>query len=149
MGAFSFVEYIERGDCVREIHFTIDGPVQAQGRPRFGNGRAYDPKTSRDYKQHVKQIGLDYALEELIETAIELHIDVYWQRPKKYSKKKELLQFKDELRPTTKPDLDNLAKGIKDGLTGVIWKDDSQIVSLYLHKYYCDQPRAEIKIRFE
>lgn len=134
---------------MREIHFTIDGPVQPQGRPRFGNGRAYDPKSSRDYKRHVQQVGLDYVLDQLIETAIELHIDVYWRRPKKYSKKKELLQFKDELRPTTKPDLDNLAKGIKDGLTGVIWKDDSQIVSLYLHKHYCDVPRAEIKIRFE
>ena len=31
-----------------------------------------------------------------------------------------------ELLPTTKPDLDNLIKGIKDGCNKVIWHDASQ-----------------------
>lgn len=146
---FSLLKIHKRGDDVREIKFTIDGPVQAQGRPRFGNRRAYDPKSSKDYKSHVQATAINYSLESLIETAIELHVDIYWQRPKKYSKKKSLLQFKDDLRPTTKPDLDNLVKGIKDGMTGTLWKDDSQIVSLHVHKYYSEEPRAEVKVRFE
>lgn len=30
------------------------------------------------------------------------------------------------LLPTTKPDVDNLAKGVKDGLSKTIWQDDSE-----------------------
>ncbi|WP_253896077.1 RusA family crossover junction endodeoxyribonuclease [Solibacillus sp. R5-41] len=52
-----------------------------------------------------------------------------------------------ELRPTTKPDLDNLVKGIKDGCTKIIWHDDAQIVEMVVRKFYDMQPRAEVKVK--
>lgn len=45
-----------------------------------------------------------------------------------------------------KPDYDNLAKFIGDCGNGVLWKDDSQIVSATCHKLFDEEPRVEIEI---
>jgi len=36
----------------------------------------------------------------------------------------------------TKPDADNLAKAVLDGLTGIAWRDDCQVASLFIQKRY-------------
>jgi Holliday junction resolvase RusA-like endonuclease len=67
--------------------------------------------------------------------------------PKKYhTGPKRKLIVSGELRPTKKPDLDNLIKGIKDGCNKIIWHDDSQIVDMTMRKFYSEQPRAEVMI---
>lgn len=54
-----------------------------------------------------------------------------------------------KIRPTVRPDLDNLIKHVKDCLTVArFWLDDRQVVG-YLPgtgKYYSDAPRWEIEI---
>lgn len=48
---------------------------------------------------------------------------------------------------TSKPDLDKLLRCVKDALTGIAWKDDSQVsVILNLEKIYNVQPGAHITI---
>jgi Holliday junction resolvase RusA-like endonuclease len=48
----------------------------------------------------------------------------------------------DELRPsapavpTSNPDLDKLARAILDALTGIVYRDDAQVVDLQLSKWY-------------
>ena len=37
---------------------------------------------------------------------------------------------------TKKPDLDKLVRAVKDALTGILWTDDSQVVTLTAHKSY-------------
>lgn len=134
------------------IEFTIDGEVQAQQRPRFrriGKGvQTYDPKESAEYKKYVAKVAENYAPEQLIESEIILTIDVYKSIPKSYTKKQRKQIEDGVLLPIKKPDVDNLAKGIKDGITGVIWKDDSLITELHIRKFYSDKPRAEIKIEW-
>lgn len=46
-----------------------------------------------------------------------------------------------------KPDLDNLVKALKDALTGIVWKDDAQIVSLCARKTYGDRPAIYVKVK--
>ncbi|WP_077325749.1 RusA family crossover junction endodeoxyribonuclease [Virgibacillus siamensis] len=132
------------------IKFTIPGDCVAQGRPRavrMGKGiRLYDPKTSRDYKTYVARIAQEYAPKEPIETTLFVNLVIYRQIPKSTSKKKREQMLSGEIRPTVKPDIDNLSKGILDSLNGIIYKDDSQIVELNATKYYSDSPRAEIEI---
>jgi crossover junction endodeoxyribonuclease RusA len=36
-----------------------------------------------------------------------------------------------------KPDLDKLARAVKDALSGVLWTDDAQVVALACRKRYC------------
>ena len=52
------------------------------------------------------------------------------------------------LRPTTKPDVSNVLKGVEDALKGVWYKDDSQIIGFdELGKWYGERPRIEITMR--
>jgi len=134
------------------LTFEIPGDVQAQQRPkfsRFGKGVSVrDPKESKDYKSFVRLVASQVAPETLITEEIRLSIDVYRKIPKSYSKKKHQQAVDGVLRPTTKPDIDNLAKGIKDGLSKVIWHDDSQVTELVARKWYSDNPRAEVTIEW-
>lgn len=50
------------------------------------------------------------------------------------SKKNKALMKSGELRPTKKPDIDNLIKSLTDGLNGVA------------SKYYSEVPRVELVI---
>ena len=52
------------------------------------------------------------------------------------------------IRPEKKPDWDNFAKAVTDALKGVVWTDDSRIVSGRTEKYYSLKPRVEVFIRF-
>ena len=40
--------------------------------------------------------------------------------------------------PVTRPDLENLCKGLLDSWNGVLWNDDSQVIALTLEKVYED-----------
>lgn len=51
--------------------------------------------------------------------------------------------------PTTKPDLLKLARGVEDAMTGIIYRDDSQIVTEHLEKRFHDAPGVWIEIREE
>ena len=58
---------------------------------------------------------------------------------KSYSKKRiEAIKSREELF-TKKPDLDNLAKSILDGMSGTVFVDDAQIVYMSLQKEYADR----------
>ena len=135
------------------IQFTIPGNTQPQERPRFsrvGKGvRTIDPPKSRAYKELVKLVAWQNKPSEPIQEPIKLVVDIYIVPPKKYhTKPKQALIASGELRPTTKPDLDNLVKGIKDGCSKIIWHDDAQIVEMVVRKFYDMTPRAEVKIEW-
>ncbi len=134
------------------IKFTIPGDVQAQQRPKFstynGHVSVRDPKESKDYKSFVRLVASDHAPAALITEPIRLTIDVYRKIPKSFSKKKTQQAIAGEIRPITKPDIDNLAKGIKDGLSKVLWHDDSQVYELVARKWYSDNPRAEVTVEW-
>jgi Holliday junction resolvase RusA-like endonuclease len=50
---------------------------------------------------------------------------------------------------TKKPDLDNLAKFVKDVLNGLAWEDDCQVVNLYAVKRYAGDCGACTLIHIE
>lgn len=55
------------------------------------------------------------------------------------------LYFNNNLRR----DIDNWHKILLDSLTGIIWKDDSQIICMGVRKYIDrDNPRIEIEINY-
>lgn len=45
---------------------------------------------------------------------------------------------------TKKPDADNIAKAVLDGLNGVAWVDDSQVVALNVKKSYGLAPKVKV-----
>ena len=74
-------------------------------------------------------------------------IIAYFAVPKSYSKAKRLDCVLNNLRPTKKPDADNIAKIILDSLNGIAYDDDSQIVELTVIKEWTDgQERVEFNL---
>lgn len=132
------------------IRFIVWGNPVAQGRPRFarmGNFvTTYDPRKSADYKQLVYLEACKVKPGKPLEGALSMTVRAYRQIPKSYSKAKRVKAISGELRPTTKPDCSNLCKGIEDTLNGIIYKDDSQIISLQVEKWYSEDPRVEVEI---
>jgi Holliday junction resolvase RusA-like endonuclease len=78
-----------------------------------------------------------------------VQIDIFKTPPKAISnvKKNQTALQNEMLRPTTKPDVDNYAKGVKDACNGIVWKDDSQVVELFVRKFYSLNPRVVVKVR--
>lgn len=64
-----------------------------------------------------------------------------------YTTKDRKLRLSGSHRPVVKPDTDNYIKSTLDGLNGLLWEDDNQIVDLMAHKYYSDKPRVEIEVK--
>ncbi|OPX04938.1 RusA family crossover junction endodeoxyribonuclease [Geobacillus sp. LEMMY01] len=133
------------------IKLIVYGEPVAQGRPRAttvnGRVRMYDPKKSRDFKHYLKLAASKHRPEQLIEGPISLEVKVYKPILKSFSKKKKAAAEAGQLRPISKPDVSNYLKLIEDALTGVIWKDDSQIIDCSISKYYSETPRTEIQIK--
>ncbi|GIO36233.1 hypothetical protein J41TS12_10940 [Paenibacillus antibioticophila] len=133
------------------VQFTIYGEPVAQGRPKFstagGFAKAYDPAKSRDYKDYVRLAATEHAPKVPLEGPIGMVLTVYRSTPKSFSKRRAALAEAGEITPTTKPDVDNYLKGVKDALKGIIWRDDSQVVEVYARKRYSTRPRIEVKIK--
>ena len=134
------------------IYFEVPGEPVAQGRPKFtriGNHvRAYDPEKSRLYKSLVRDAAAKVMPETPLECAVSLMVMAYRSIPRSWSKKKQESARRGEIMPTTKPDIDNVVKAIKDALTGVIWRDDSKVVSLFAEKSYSVKPRIWVQIYY-
>ena len=134
-----------------KIKFTVPGQPVAQGRPKFttigGHARAYDPKKSVDYKKIVAYHAMQHKPKQLLEGELEVEILIFKECLKSFSRKNMELAELGQLRPITKPDADNYAKGPLDAMKGIIWKDDGQIVDLIARKFYSSRPRIEITVR--
>lgn len=73
-------------------------------------------------------------------------VDVCKPLLKSFSKAKREAAINQEILPIGRPDVDNYAKGVKDALNGIMYKDDSQITKLTVRKYYAEQPKVVVKI---
>ena len=49
-------------------------------------------------------------------------------------------------RPATRPDLDKLLRALLDGCTGVVWRDDAQVVQVMALKEFGDVLGASVTI---
>lgn len=133
-----------------EIRITVKGEAVPQGRPRFvrATGRSFDPPKSRAYKAKVKAKARLNAPSAPLERAVELSLMIYRVPPKSASKRRREAMLAGEIRPTTKPDVSNILKGVEDALNGIVYKDDSQIVQYgTVGKWYAEEPRVEITVK--
>ena len=122
---------------------------QAQARPRatrMGKGiRLYDPKKTADFKKELRLLAQAEHVEPLRD-ALSVEIWFYREVQKSISKKEHVRRTTGHVRPIKKPDVDNYIKSTLDGLNGILWRDDAQIVDLNTHKYYSENPRIEIEL---
>ena len=127
--------------------FEIPGVPVAKGRPRMTrSGHAYTPQKTRDYEAWVRlcwlQTGQPMSLQPL-----QVKLGFYLPIPKSFRKKQRELALDGILLPAKKPDIDNLVKAILDGLNGLAYQDDKQIVALEAAKGYGAAPLVQVTLR--
>jgi Holliday junction resolvase RusA-like endonuclease len=133
-----------------QVHITVAGPPVPKGRPRMstvnGHAQAFTPAKTRRYEDLIRlEAGRVMEGLDQLQGPTEVRITAFMQTPQAIVKHKTKGPAAEigELRPTTKPDVDNFAKVI-DALNGIVWRDDSQVVQLTVRKFYSTRPRLEL-----
>lgn len=134
------------------IAFTIPGTPVAKGRPKFarrGNFvTTYTPEKTASYENLVRmQADAAMAGRPPIDGATNVEISLMVLPPESWSKKKRAAALAGEIFPTTKPDVDNVIKGIFDAMNDIVWKDDKQVVDLVVRKRYSETPMAKVIVK--
>jgi Holliday junction resolvase RusA-like endonuclease len=134
------------------ISFTIPGSPIGKGRPIAGKSFAgfttlRTPAKTLRYESEVKLFAAQaMAGRDPIVCAVKVVMHIFCAIPKSMTKKDRVLVERDELRPTKKPDVDNVVKAVFDGMNGVVWVDDVQVVDAIVRKRYAETPRVEVAV---
>ena len=145
------------------ITFFVYGVPIAQPRVkaciRGKHAGVYDPGTANEWKNNVMSCGTTAAYRpdnatkfEIITGPILLVLHFFLPRPKHHFRSNGELKLTAPKWHTSKPDLDNLVKAVKDAITqiGVIWADDSQVCATVTEKIYADEKhQAGVRVTIE
>lgn len=138
--------------AARVLAFTVPGDPVGKGRPRFarvGKGmRAYTPAATKSYEQAVALLArASLGRRGPLQGPLAVRIDAWCPIPASWSRRKHAQALDEHLMPTTKPDIDNVAKAVLDALNEIAFADDAQIVDLTCSKRYGSQPHLEVTVR--
>jgi len=135
--------------AARLVAFTVDGVPVAKGRPRASSTpcgiRMHTPKATKRYEATV-QVAARVAMlgEPPFASPVAMTVSIVLPVPASWSKQRKRLACMGEIAATKKPDADNVLKAIKDGTNGIVYRDDSQVVSIVVTKAYGEQPRVDV-----
>ena len=132
--------------------FTVYGEPVAKGRPRFSTrGKfpvAYTPEKTKTYESEVGMMAkVAMGASEALKGALEAFIYITFPIPPSYSKKRTEACLNDSEKHTKRPDLDNVVKAIIDGMSEIVFLNDSQITSIHATKVYGQVAKVEVVVR--
>jgi Holliday junction resolvase RusA-like endonuclease len=136
-------------DAVR--NFFVPGQPQGKGRARVsvrgGFARAYTPEKTEIYENLIKAMYLEqYSGAPLMEGPLRMCVTAVYTIPKSTSGARSRKMLAGDIRPTTKPDIDNLLKCLCDAGNGIMYKDDTQIVDMKATKSYGAVPGVYVSV---
>jgi len=125
-----------RGNMI--VHVIIPGRPTGKARPRPGTNGGYHLPKKTVTAQSFAALCATQAMAgfDRFEEAVSMGIDIAVSPPASWSKRKRDEAICGRIRPTTKPDCDNVVKLIADAFNGIVWRDDVQVVDLTVRKRY-------------
>ena len=134
------------------VTFKVDGNPVGKQRARYvkrGNFvQAYTPEKTRTYESLIKEKAIEaMGSSEPLETPVTLYLYIRVCPPKSYSKKRIEACLNGSEQPIRKPDASNILKSVEDGMNGVVYKDDSQIVNIHVTKVYSSEAGVDICVK--
>lgn len=140
-----------------EFYFSVPGEPKGKGRARsfarlIKGGKIiqgnYTPDKTRNHEAFIKERFLAMNPGAVpIQGYVEIRIIAHFSIPKSASKKNRAAMLAGLMRPTRKPDIKNIQASIEDALNTIAYRDDSQIVSSKVDKFYNELPATLVKIR--
>lgn len=140
------------------ITFTVLGEAKPAGSKRafaIRKGGAFTGRiavvdanpNSRDWKQQVSAAAFQACRGRLLDGPLRVSLQFYRPRPKGHYGAKGLnKKGRESTAPTGKPDVLKLARGVEDACTGIVWRDDAQIVAEFISKDWGEPARCEVLI---
>lgn len=128
------------------VYFTVLGTPAPQGsKVRTQYGMREDNPRTKPWRQAVAAEALGAMHDALLTGPVIVHADLYFQRPKAHYLTGGLRE-NAPVWHTTKPDMDKLQRALGDAMTGIVFRDDSQICQWHVRKMYGEPARAEIMV---
>lgn len=134
------------------IRFTIPGTPQGKARPRVvraqsGVSLTYTPDKTVAYEEltriRYKAAG-GFRFPD--DSQLCIQITACFPIPASKSKKVKAEMLEGSIKPTKKPDCDNIVKIICDALNGFAYKDDAQVVLAQVAKEYASDGQTVVRI---
>jgi Holliday junction resolvase RusA-like endonuclease len=134
------------------VTYIVYGEPVGKGRPRFARRgtfvSTYTPQKTKTYEDEIRMMataamGASEPLDTPVTVAIYIRVGI----PASYSKQKRKDALSGLLKPTKKPDLDNVAKCHLDAIQGIIILDDKLVVNLHVTKVYAETPAVEVMVK--
>lgn len=138
---------------MKSIKFSVPGKPFGKQRPKFSRAgqyvKTYTPDETTSYENWVRLMYSNAAKGRMFPDGamLDVRIIAYYEVPKSTSKKKRKEMLEHRIRPTKKPDWDNIGKIICDSLNLVAYHDDSAVVDAQVRKFYSENPRVDVTIR--
>ena len=134
-----------------QIHFQVEGDPKGKGRPRFTRAgkftRVYTDKQTLDYEALIKFFAAEaMGSTDPLETPVSVFLYIRHAVPQSYSKKRTEACLSGLEQPCKKPDIDNITKTYLDGMNGVVFLDDTQVVDLHVKKVYSAVPGVDVMV---
>ena len=79
---------------------------------------------------------------DAVQVAVEIAVTI----PASWSKRRRAEALAGRVRPTTRPDVDNVVKLICDALSRVVFHDDRQVVEVVAAKHYASAGSMRITV---
>jgi len=122
------------------------GQMRARHSARGGIARTHKATAQKTAEQRLLAFAVQHKPEKPMDGPLEVTIDAYMPIPKSMGKSSRVQALAGVIRPTKKPDADNIAKHLLDCFNEIFWTDDKNIVCLSVRKFYSDTPRWEVWI---
>jgi Holliday junction resolvase RusA-like endonuclease len=136
------------------IHFTVLGRAKTAGskrafvNPKTGKAIVTDDsgKAGKEWRADVKSCAREAWDGPLLEGPLTVVLTVFRARPKSHFRANGDLKDSAPATPTTRPDLTKYARAAEDALTGILWRDDSQITDQVHAKRYGEPERLDVTV---
>jgi Holliday junction resolvase RusA-like endonuclease len=135
------------------MEFIVEGKPQGKARARtfydkrVGKMRSITPEQTKSYEDLIRWSYKASGGIYLAEKTLQVDIQAFYPIPQSFSRVKRNNAHNGNLRPTTKPDCDNIIKVVLDALNGVAYYDDKQVICVSCNKYYADTGYLKISIQ--
>jgi len=136
------------------VTIELYGQPRGKGRPRsrisarggsFAVAVYTDPKT-RSYEAMLRDAAQQAMGDRpLFDGPLSVFVAALFLVPQSWPAKKRNAALDGFVRPTGRPDCDNIIKTL-DSMNGVVWRDDAQIVECKVVKEYADRPLLRILV---
>lgn len=133
--------------------FTVEGKPQGKARARTfydsrrGKMQSVTPEQTKSYEDLIRWKYKAAGGKYYGDLTLQVNIQAFYPIPKGFSKAKKNDAIAGNLRPTTKPDCDNIIKVVLDALNGVAYYDDKQVICVSCNKYYGETGYIKIQIK--